>query len=114
MFTPQELQEIQLFLGLLYPWTDPEKDLYKTVSWTFVGKDGSTQFANYAAQSMTEVIRLIENRTKRAGANVYMALSTQLLADTTVAELSATNTSLEDAFLALTSGSAEFRAAESS
>ena len=37
----------------------------------------------------------------------------RLLADTTVAELSATNTSLEDAFLALTSGSAEFRAAES-
>jgi ABC-2 type transport system ATP-binding protein len=33
----------------------------------------------------------------------------RLLADTTVAELSATNTSLEDAFLALTSGSAEFR-----
>jgi len=85
MFTPEELQEIQLFLGLNYPWTDPEKDLYKTVSWTFVGKDGSTQFANYAAQTMPEVIRLIENRTKRAGANVYMALSTQLLADTTVA-----------------------------
>jgi len=38
----------------------------------------------------------------------------RLLADTTVAELSATNTSLEDAFLALTSGSAEFRAAGSS
>jgi ABC-2 type transport system ATP-binding protein len=37
----------------------------------------------------------------------------RLLADTTVAELSATNTSLEDAFLALTSGSAEFRAAGS-
>ena len=34
----------------------------------------------------------------------------RLLADTTVAELSATNTSLEDAFLALTSGSAEFQA----
>ena len=34
----------------------------------------------------------------------------RLLADTTVAELSATNLSLEDAFLALTSGSAEFQA----
>src|SRR5580692_7936701 len=34
----------------------------------------------------------------------------RLLADTTVAELSARNTSLEDAFLALTSGSVEFRA----
>jgi ABC-2 type transport system ATP-binding protein len=38
----------------------------------------------------------------------------RLLADTTVAELSAGNASLEDAFLALTSTSAEFRAAESS
>ena len=37
----------------------------------------------------------------------------RLLADTTVAELSAGNTSLEDAFLALTSGTAEFRAAGS-
>jgi ABC-2 type transport system ATP-binding protein len=37
----------------------------------------------------------------------------RLLADTTVAELSASSTSLEDAFLALTSGSAEFRAAGS-
>jgi len=34
----------------------------------------------------------------------------RLLADTTVAELSARHTTLEDAFLALTSGSAEFRA----
>jgi ABC-2 type transport system ATP-binding protein len=34
----------------------------------------------------------------------------RLLADTTVAELSARNTSLEDSFLALTSGSAEFQA----
>jgi len=34
----------------------------------------------------------------------------RLLADTTVTELSASNASLEDAFLALTSGSAEFRA----
>ena len=34
----------------------------------------------------------------------------RLLADTTVAELSARNTTLEDAFLALTSGSAESRA----
>ena len=33
----------------------------------------------------------------------------RLLADTTVAELSATNSSLEDAFLALTSSSAEFQ-----
>ena len=37
----------------------------------------------------------------------------RLLADTTVAELAATNESLEDAFLALTSSSAEFRAAGS-
>ena len=33
----------------------------------------------------------------------------RLLADTTVAELSASNASLEDAFLALTSASADYR-----
>jgi ABC-2 type transport system ATP-binding protein len=37
----------------------------------------------------------------------------RLLADTTVAELSASNASLEDAFLALTSDTAEFRATRS-
>ena len=37
----------------------------------------------------------------------------RLLADTTVAELSSASASLEDAFLALTSGSAEFRATRS-
>jgi len=36
----------------------------------------------------------------------------RLLADTTVAELAARSTSLEDAFLELTSGSTEFRGAE--
>jgi ABC-2 type transport system ATP-binding protein len=36
----------------------------------------------------------------------------RLLADTTVAELSVRSTSLEDAFLQLTSGSAEFRGAQ--
>lgn len=83
MFTAAELQEVRLFLALLYPW-DANHDLYKTVTWSFVGKDGGTAFANYAAQSMDDVIRLIETRAKRAGANVYVALSTQRLADTTV------------------------------
>ena len=84
MFSNEETQEIQLFLGLLYPWDDSNKDLYKTVSWSFVGKDGATAMANFAGQSMADLIRLIENRTKRAGANVYMALSTQRAADVTV------------------------------
>jgi hypothetical protein len=84
MFSPEEIQEIQLFLGLLYPWDDGNKDLYKTVSWSFVGKDGATAMANFAGQSMDDLIRLIGNRTKRAGANVYMALSTQRAADVSV------------------------------
>lgn len=84
MFSPEETQEIQLFLGLLYPWDESNKDLYKTVSWSFVGKDGATAMANFAAQSIPDLIRLIGNRTKRAGANVYMALSTQRAADVSV------------------------------
>ena len=41
MFSTEELQEIRLFLGLLFPWDDDDEQLYKTVSWTFVGKDGA-------------------------------------------------------------------------
>jgi Domain of unknown function (DUF927) len=84
LFTPEETQEIQLFIALLYDWTDTGSNLYKTVTWTFVGKDGHVAFANFAAQSMTELTRLIENRAKRAGANVYIATSTQRLADMSV------------------------------
>lgn len=84
MFSPEETQEIQLFLGLLYPWEESEQNLYKTVAWTFAGKDGGSAIANFAAQSMPDLIRLIENRTRRAGANVYVALSTQRAADVTV------------------------------
>lgn len=80
MFSQQELTEIKLFLGLLFPWDEDGERLYKTVTWTFVGKEGNNTFANYAAQSLDDVIRLIETRYKRAGANVYIALGTQRLA----------------------------------
>lgn len=84
MFTPQELQEIKLFAALLFPWTEAEQNLYKTVSWTFADKEGKPHLANYVAQSMPQLIDLIERRSTRSGANVYVALATQLLADTTV------------------------------
>lgn len=84
MFSNEETQEIQLFLGLLYPWDDAGEQLYKTVSWTFAGKEGGNAFANFAAQSMPDMIRLVQNRTTRSGANVYVALSTQRAADVTV------------------------------
>jgi hypothetical protein len=84
MFTPTERQEIQLFLALLFPWDITGENLYKTVTWTFTDKEGNPQFANYAAQSMDSVIRLIEGRVRRAGANVYMALGVQQLADSSV------------------------------
>jgi Domain of unknown function (DUF927) len=80
MFSPQESQEVQLFLALLFPWDDEEKDLYKTVSWTFVGEKGDAALANYAAQTMPDLIRLIETRARRPGADVYVALGTQRVA----------------------------------
>lgn len=80
MFSPSELTEIKLFLALLFPWDEDGSKLYKTVSWTFVGREGTSTFANYAAQSMDDVIRLIETRYKRAAANVYIALGTQRMA----------------------------------
>jgi len=80
MFLPEELQEIQLFLALLFPWEPEQSQLYKTVSWTFVGRDGGTTFANYAAQSMDDVVKLITSRATRPAANVYIALGTQKMA----------------------------------
>ena len=59
MFTDVEQKEIQVFLGLLFPWDDTHKDLWKSVSWTFVGKEGDMSFANYAAQSLDDLCRLI-------------------------------------------------------
>ena len=80
MFSPSELTEIKLFLALLFPWDEDGSKLYKTVSWTFIGREGTSTFANYAAQSMDDVIRLIQTRYKRAAANVYIALGTQRMA----------------------------------
>src|SRR5262245_59827001 len=82
MLTEEEYKEIQLFLGLLYPWDDEGEKLYKSVSWTFTDQTGKTGVANYAAQSMDDVIRLIETRAERFGANVYVCLGTQKLAST--------------------------------
>lgn len=80
MFTTQEQQEIQIFLALLFPWDDENKDLWKSVTWTFINQEGELGFANYAAQSMPDLIRLIETRTKRPSSNVYVALGTQRVA----------------------------------
>jgi hypothetical protein len=77
MFTVEEQKEIQLFLALLFPWDDGNKDLWKSVSWTFVGKEGDLKFASYAAQSMGDLCHLIETRTNRPSANLYVALGTQ-------------------------------------
>jgi len=80
MFTTQEQQEIQIFLALLFPWGDGHKDLWKSVTWTFVNQEGELGFASYAAQSMPDLIRLIETRTRRPSSNVYVALGTQRVA----------------------------------
>lgn len=80
MFSVQELKEVQLFLGLLFPWDTASQDLYKSVSWTFTTQEDQQAVANYAAQSMDELIKLIQTRSKRAGANVYIGLGTQRVA----------------------------------
>ena len=82
MFSKEERQEIQLFLALLYPWDDDGSKLYKSISWTFPDKDGEMQMANYTAQSMDDLMRLITTRAKRPGANVYACLGTQKMAST--------------------------------
>lgn len=77
MFSALQRQEIQLFLGLLFPWEDEHVDLWKSVSWSFTGRDGNPGMANFAAQSFDDLMRLIETRAKRRGADVYVCLGTQ-------------------------------------
>ena len=80
MFTAAEQKEIQLFLALLYHWDAASKDLWKSVSWTFVGKEGDLKFASYAAQSVGDLCRLIETRAGRPSANLYTAMGSQRVA----------------------------------
>lgn len=80
MFSREELQELELFLALLFPWDDHDAHLYKTVTWTFLNKEGNQCFANYATQSLENLQKLITTRAGRAGANIYVALGTQRMA----------------------------------
>jgi Domain of unknown function (DUF927) len=77
MLSNEELQEIKLFLGLLYSWDEEGEALFKSVSWTFVTREGEQTFANYAAQKLDDLVRLITTRANRPGANVYSCLGTQ-------------------------------------
>ena len=80
MFTDVERQEIELYFAYLYPWDDEGSNLYKSITWTFRGKDGEIAFANYAAQDMTSLMRLTETRARRPDANMYACFGTQRLA----------------------------------
>lgn len=64
-----------MFLDLLYEWSEEGSRLYKSVTWVYK-KNGEKLYANYAAQSREEFIRLIESRIAR-NTDVYVALGTQ-------------------------------------
>jgi Domain of unknown function (DUF927) len=81
MFTTEERQEIELYFAYLYGWSEEEAQLYKSITWTFKGKQGETLFANYAAQSLDGLMRLVETRARRKDANIYACLGTQRMAD---------------------------------
>lgn len=70
---------LEVYLNLLFSWDDEHQNLWKCVTWTFVTPEGETKFANYAAQGYDKLIDLVESRTARAGANVYIAMGTQRL-----------------------------------
>ena len=77
MLSNEELQEIKLFLGLLYPWDEEGENLFKSVSWTFIGREGNPVFANFAAQKFDDLMRLITTRCERPASNTYVCLGTQ-------------------------------------
>ena len=75
-----------VFLNLLYPWDPAHLNLFKSVTWTFWKDDGDgrgpqKRFANYAAQDYGRLVQLIDARSKRPKADVYVALGTQRMAD---------------------------------
>lgn len=65
------------FLDMLFPWEPEHQSLFKSVTWSFVAKDGTSGMANYAAQSFDDLTRLIETRGSWANTNTYVALGTQ-------------------------------------
>lgn len=62
---------------MLFPWDGDRAGLYKSVDWTFVTQEGEEKHAVYAAQSLDDLIYLIESRIKRPFTNVWIALGTQ-------------------------------------
>ena len=77
--------KLDLFLNLLYPWsTTEDHQLFKTVTWTFFpnGED-KLKWANFSAQNYDKLVKLIETRSGRQNANLYVALGTLRMADYT-------------------------------
>jgi hypothetical protein len=72
--------QLETFLKNLYPWSQEQLNLYKTVTWTFI-KDGKKQFANYSAQTYERTVQLAESRMLRPQADCYMALGTMRMAE---------------------------------
>lgn len=70
-----------MYFANLYDWnTTEDVNLYKSISWTWIDEHKSVRFANYAAQSMESLLRLVETRLHRRDANIYAALGTQRMA----------------------------------
>src|SRR5262245_39346155 len=83
MLTDVEVQEVELFLQLLFSWEGDDAQLYKSVSWTFPKEDGSgLGLANYATQSLADLIKLIATRYERGNANTYVCMGMQRVAST--------------------------------
>lgn len=79
---------LDTFLRLILPWETEYQQTYKSVTWKWPAAPGWKQgdpppFANYAAQSYSELVRLITNRIARPQNDVYVALGTQAIADAT-------------------------------
>lgn len=67
------------YLDFIFPWDPQGETLYKSVTWTFY-MEGQKKFANYAAQTKIDLVRLIETRARLPQADIYVAMGTQRMA----------------------------------
>lgn len=80
------INQLDTFLRLLFPWETEHQQLYKAVMWRFVPPVGTNfqgvPLANYAAQSFDDLKRLITSRQASPQADMWIALGTERLVDT--------------------------------
>jgi Domain of unknown function (DUF927) len=74
--------ELEIYLNYLLPWGANHAQLYKCVTTFWTTKSGETGHINEAVRSYDELVELIESRASWRGAEVFLTMGTQKIAET--------------------------------